>query len=77
MNKKHIGIEKDTIIPTCFKMGVIQSIDHTNQTITIKITAKLPIGNCGDGVSTNEKAVFVLTYLYGVFTLSKLTVNLN
>ena len=69
--KKHIEISRGTKVPVCFKMGVIQSVDHAAKVITINITARLPIGNCGDGVSANEKAVHVLRFLYGVFTLSK------
>ena len=49
--------------PTYFKMGKMKDVDVCLKAINIEIT-ETPVGNCGDGVSVNNKASWLLHILY-------------
>ena len=53
-------------IPVYFKLGVIKEIDKNCKEIHIAMSDRLPIANCGDGVSVNVKAARVGAELYGL-----------
>ena len=50
-----------------FKLGTVLYVNDNE--IRIKMSTKLPIGNCGDGVSVNQKAARILKDVYGMSTL--------
>ena len=53
-------------IPVYFKLGVIKEINRNCKEIHIAMSDRLPIANCGDGVSVNVKAARVGAELYGL-----------
>ena len=53
-------------IPVYFKLGVIKEINKNRKGIHIAMSDRLPIANCGDGVSVNVKAVRVGAELHGL-----------
>ena len=53
-------------ISVYFKLGVIKEINKNRKEIHIAISDRLPISNCGDGVSVNVKAARVGAELYGL-----------
>ena len=56
-------------IPVYFKLGVIKEINKNCKEIPIAMSDRLPIANCGDGVSVNVKAARVGAQLYGLLCL--------
>ena len=57
--------------PTYFKLGKLISLNEEDKQIHIQIDQNMPIANCGDGVSVNEKAARILSDLYGLDTPGK------
>ena len=53
-------------IPVYFKLGVIKEINKNRKEILIAMSDRLPITNCGDGVSATVKAARVGAELYGL-----------
>ena len=53
-------------IPAYFKLGTIQNVD--DKEIHIVMLQRLPIANCGDGMSVNVKAARVGVQLHGLLT---------
>ena len=53
-------------IPVYFKLGVIKEINKNCKEIHIAMSDRLPIANCGNGVSVNVKAARIGTELYGL-----------
>ena len=52
--------------PVYFKLGVIKEIITDSNEIHISMSDRLPIANCGDGVSVNIKVARVGAELYGL-----------
>ena len=52
-------------IPPYFKLGKLMLHDEIKQEIHIKVNENMPVANCGDGVSVNQKAARILSELFG------------
>ena len=51
--------------PNYFKIGTLQTVDHKEKVIHIKVSEKFPVSNVGDGVAVNVKASRILRDLFG------------
>ena len=52
-------------IPPYFKLGKLMLHDEIKQEIHIKVDENMPVANCGNGVSVNQKAACILSELFG------------
>ena len=51
-------------IPPYFKLGKLMLHDEIKQEIHIKVDENMPVANCGDAVSMNQKAARILSELF-------------
>ena len=55
------------MLQSYFKLGTVLHVNDNE--IHLKMSTKLPIGNCSDGVSANQKAARILKEIYGMSKL--------
>lgn len=60
--RKNPDFENCADVPQYFKLGNLECVN--NNKIHIKMSERLPIANCGDGVGVNVKAARVGSQLY-------------